>query len=143
MLKLIVLAAALYGPYAAEVVEVKDGDTVVFEVSPWPDKVNTVRVRENGVDTPEKRTRNLCEKAMGLEATQFTKDFLEGKEITLNDLQYGKFAGRMLGNIYADGVPLGQSLLDAGLARPYHGGKRQPWCVPEGEEGGPLSPVGD
>lgn len=128
-MKTLILLASLYGPYNADLVEVKDGDTAVLEVHIWPGVIARVSVREDGVDTPEKRTRNLCEKAMGYAATQFTEDFLVG-EITLTGVRLGKYAGRVLGSMHSDGFSLRDALIATGKGRPYDGGKREPWCVP-------------
>ena len=40
-----------------------------------------------------------------------------------------KYGGRVLAKVEtADGQDLSQRLLKAGHARPYEGGKREPWC---------------
>ena len=58
--------------------KVLDGDTIDVTIDLGFDLYKKERVRIAGVDTPEKRTRNLEEKALGLDATDWLKDKLEG-----------------------------------------------------------------
>ena len=58
--------------------KVLDGDTIDVTIDLGFDLFKKERVRIAGVDTPEKRTRNLEEKALGLDATNWLKDKLEG-----------------------------------------------------------------
>ena len=58
--------------------KVVDGDTIDVTIDLGFDLYKKERVRVAGVDTPEKRTRNLEEKALGLDATEWIKDHLEG-----------------------------------------------------------------
>jgi micrococcal nuclease len=92
------------------------------------------RVRVAGVDTPEKRTRNLEEKELGIDATNWLKNELEGAIIGADDLfirtelvgGVGKY-GRLLGWLYigdAD-VSLNEQMIDEGYAWPYDGGTKQ------------------
>lgn len=106
---------------------VVDGDSVKCTVELWPGLEQTVNVRIDGVNTPEKRTRDLREKAAGIAATKFSSEFLKGKQLELVNVSLGKFAGRVLGNITADGALLSEALIEHGHAREYHGGKRGPW----------------
>jgi len=125
--------AAEYGPYAVKVLRVIDGDTIQIEAAIWPGLSQKTKLRLAGVNTPEKRGRNVsgCEKRAGEKATAFTRRFLAGaKTVTVSGIRPGKYAGRMLGSIHANGKSLERALLDAGHARPYRGGRRQPWCQP-------------
>jgi len=120
-----------YGPYPAKVLRVIDGDTVQIEVALWPGLSQRTKLRLAGVNTPEKRGQKVsdCEKRAAHAAAAFTKRFLEESQaVTVSHIRPGKYAGRMLGSIYADGKSLARALLDAGHARPYRGGRRQPWC---------------
>ena len=58
--------------------KVVDGDTIDVTIDLGFDLFKKERVRVAGIDTPEKRTRNLEEKALGLDATAWIKDHLEG-----------------------------------------------------------------
>ena len=130
---LILLAVAFrqawaYGPYDADLVRVLDGDTVQVDVRLWPGLAQRINLRVNGIDTPEKRTRNLCEKEKGLAATAYAEQMLAGAELTIDQIALGKYAGRVLGALYVDGVDFGAAMIEAGHARPYDGGTRQEWC---------------
>ena len=52
-----------------EINRVLDGDTIDVTIDLGFDLYKKERVRVAGVDTPEKRTRDLEEKALGLDAT--------------------------------------------------------------------------
>ena len=92
------------------------------------------RVRVAGVDTPEKRTRNLEEKELGIDATYWLKEKLEGAISGDDDLVIrtelvggvGKY-GRLLGWLYiGDGaVSLNEQMITEGYAWAYDGGTKQ------------------
>ena len=91
------------------------------------------RVWIAGVDTPEKRTRNLEEKALGLDATDWLKDKLEGAISGDDDLVIrtelvggtGKY-GRLLGWCYIGDstVSLNEQMIEEGYAHAYDGGTK-------------------
>ena len=91
------------------------------------------RVRIAGVDTPEKRTRNLEEKALGLDATDWLKDKLEGAISGDDDLVIrtelvggvGKY-GRLLGWCYIGDstLSLNEQMIEEGYAHAYDGGTK-------------------
>ncbi len=120
----------LPGPVPARVLRVVDGDTVVVRARIWLGQDIETSVRLDGVDTPERRSRCEAERALAEKATQFlTARLTEGDVVSLRGVTYGKFAGRVLGRIETRaGEDLSTALIRAGLARPYDGGKREPWC---------------
>ena len=61
-----------------EINRVLDGDTIDVTIDLGFDLYKKERVRIAGVDTPEKRTRNLEEKELGIDATEWLKAKLEG-----------------------------------------------------------------
>ena len=125
------------GPLAARVTEVVDGDTLGVRVTIWLDQEVTTRVRVDGIDTPENRSDCADEKRMAQEARQklatLVASATEGKgdgTIRLHDVEYDKYGGRVRARVtLADGTDLAQAMIKAGHARPYNGGKRQPWCA--------------
>ena len=120
-----------YGPYRAEVVKIKDGDTVLLDVALWPGLTKRISLRLKGINTPEKRGKGItaCEKAAAQKATEFTQRFLKDtKYVFVSGVKLGKYAGRALGSISNGKKDLGMALLEAGLARQYDGGKREAWC---------------
>ncbi len=87
-----------------------------------------------GVDTPEKRTRNLEEKELGIHATNWLKKQLEdtiaGDEelIIRTELKggVGKY-GRLLGWLYIgdNNISINEQMIDEGYAWSYDGGTKQ------------------
>jgi micrococcal nuclease len=114
--------------------KVVDGDTIDVTIDLGFDLYKKERVRIAGVDTPEKRTRDLEEKALGLDATYWMKKQLEdtiaGDEelIIRTELKggTGKY-GRLLGWLYVgeDNVSLNEQMITEGYAWSYDGGTKQ------------------
>ena len=113
--------------------KVVDGDTIDVTIDLGFDLYKKERVRVAGGDTPEKRTRNLEEKALGLDATAWIKDHLEGAIDGDDDLiirteldgGVGKY-GRLLGWLYIGDatVSRNEKMIDEGYAWPYDGGTK-------------------
>ena len=114
-----------YNFRVTEVARVVDGDTIDVVIDLGFDLSKKERVRVAGVDTPEKRTRDLEEKALGLDATNWLKDKLESAISGEDDLVirteldggFGKY-GRLLGWLYvgdAD-VSLNEQMIEEGYA---------------------------
>ena len=113
---------------------VVDGDTIDVTIDLGFDLYKKERVRVAGVDTPEKRTRNLEEKALGIDATNWLKqkleDTIDGEyELTIRtELKggVGKY-GRLLGWLYVgdEEVSLNEDMIEEGYAWAYDGGTKQ------------------
>ena len=101
-----------------------DGDTIDVNIDLGFDIVLTKqRVRLAGIDTPESRTRNLAEKALGLKAKDRLIELCTGT-FKVKSLGKGKY-GRILGIPYtADGEDICQKLISEGHAVEYYGGKK-------------------
>ena len=114
--------------------KVVDGDTIDVTIDLGFDLYKKERVRIAGVDTPEKRTRDLEEKALGLDATAWMKDkpteTIKGDEelIIRTELKggTGKY-GRLLGWLYGgeDDISLNEKMITEGYAWAYDGGTKQ------------------
>ena len=112
---------------------VVDGDTIDVTIDLGFDLYKKERVRVAGVDTPEKRTRDLEEKALGLDATAWLKQKLEetikGDEELLIRTELrggvGKY-GRLLGWLYVgdSDVSLNEQMITEGYAHAYDGGTK-------------------
>ena len=112
---------------------VVDGDTIDVTIDLGFDLYKKERVRVAGVDTPEKRTKNLEEKALGLDATGWLKAKLEetikGDEELLIRTELkggvGKY-GRLLGWLYVgeSDVSLNEQMITEGYAHAYDGGTK-------------------
>ena len=117
-----------------EINRVLDGDTIDVTIDLGFDLYKKERVRVAGVDTPEKRTRDLEEKALGIDATNWLKEKLEGALAGDDDLVIrtelvggvGKY-GRLLGWLYlGDGsLSLNEQMIEEGYAWAYDGGTKQ------------------
>lgn len=119
----------LRGPVPAQVVGVVDGDTIRVTAHIWLDQRLETLVRLAGVDAPELRGHCEEERFLAAEARDFLAGRIVGTDVSLAEVEYGKFAGRVVARVItADGEDLGESLLRAGLARPYDGGARASWC---------------
>ena len=119
--------------YFCKITRVIDGDTVDVNIDLGFDIHHLARVRMMGIDTPESRTRNLEEKALGLASKARLKELLKGKKIKIETSKEGKGKfGRVLADVIAidkEGTEINcnQRLIEEGHARPYFGGKKVPW----------------
>ena len=112
----------------ADVVSVYDGDTFKAVAHPWPGMSIDVSVRVNGIDTPEIRGKCQAEKEAAIAARDYVRDVL-GESVILKNVKRGKYAGRVVADVYlTDGRILTELLIASGLGRPYDGGKRSGWC---------------
>ena len=66
-----------YNFRVVEINRVVDGDTIDVTIDLGFDLFKKERVRVAGVDTPEKRTRDLEEKELGIHATNWLKEKLD------------------------------------------------------------------
>ena len=112
---------------------VLDGDTIDVLIDLGFELFKKERVRIAGVDTPEKRTRNLEEKALGVDATNWLKEKLESTLVGDDELTIrtelvggvGKY-GRLLGWLYVGEsvVSLNEQMITEGYAQAYDGGPK-------------------
>ena len=124
-----------YNFRVTEIVKVLDGDTIDVLIDLGFDLFKKERVRIAGVDTPEKRTRDLEEKALGIDATNWLKKKLEdtiagdGDELTIRTELVGGTGkyGRLLGWLYIneDLISLNEQMITEGYAWAYDGGTKQ------------------
>ena len=113
--------------------KVVDGDTIDVTIDLGFDLLKKERVRIAGVDTPEKRTRNLEEKALGIDATEWLKtrlnDTIKGDDELLIRTELvggvGKY-GRLLGWLYIgeSNVSINEQMISQGYAWEYDGGTK-------------------
>jgi len=106
---------------------VVDGDTIDGAIDLGFGITINRRVRLLGINAPETRTKDLQEKQAGLKAKRFLTRWLttDNANIVIQTKKdaSGKY-GRLLAEIYMDGIHVQQRLLEMGLATPYDGGKR-------------------
>ena len=123
-----------YNFRVTEINKVVDGDTIDVTIELGFDLYKKERVRIAGVDTPEKRTRDLEEKELGIDATNWMKENLEGAidgddELTIRtELKggVGKY-GRLLGWLYVgdEEISLNELMIQEGYAWTYDGGTKK------------------
>ena len=123
-----------YNFRVTKIVKVLDGDTIDVLIDLGFDLYKKERVRIAGVDTPEKMTRDLEEKELGIHATDWMKDKLtetiKGDEelIIRTELKggTGKY-GRLLGWLYIGDatISLNEQMITEGYAWAYDGGTKQ------------------
>jgi endonuclease YncB( thermonuclease family) len=76
-----------------------------------------LRIRLLGIDTYEKNT------PMGFRCTEFVKSTFEGKDVIYYLYEADKY-GRVLADIYINGICISQDLIARGFGVPYDGGKK-------------------
>lgn len=122
-----------YNFRVTEIVKVVDGDTIDVIIDLGFDLYKKERVRVAGVDTPEKRTRDLEEKKLGIDATNWITEQLESAIDGEDDLVirteidggFGKY-GRLLGWLYIgeDTESINERMIREGYAWVYDGGTK-------------------
>ena len=107
-----------------------DGDTITFNLpNLHPIIGKKIRVRLNGIDTPEIKGKCDKEKYDAEQAREMVGDILKDAErIDLKNMGRGKYF-RIVANAYVDGENLAEALIDSGMAVKYDGGKKNTrWC---------------
>lgn len=96
------------------VIRVVDGDTVKINFNGKEESVRLI-----GVDTPESVHPNSIKNTeFGKKASEFTKNYLAGKDITLEfDVQERDKYGRLLAYLYINGEMFNKILLQEGYAQ--------------------------
>ena len=117
-----------------EINRVLDGDTIDVTIDLGFDLYKKERVRVARVDTPEKRTKDDEEKALGYDATHWLEEKLTGAIAGDDDLVIrtelvggvGKY-GRLLGWLYIGDseLSLNEQMIAEGYAWAYDGGTKQ------------------
>ena len=120
--------------YRGKLERVVDGDTIDALIDVGFDIWVKKRIRYKGIDTWESRTRNLEEKAKGLEAKARNKELLmevssKSGYFRLKSYGVGKY-GRVLGEIFIEDSEgkqynINETLISEGHAYVYEGGKKK------------------
>ena len=120
--------------YRGKLDRVIDGDTIDAMIDVGFDIWVKKRIRYKGIDTWESRTRDLAEKAKGLEAQARNKELLvevsaKSGYFRLKSYGVGKY-GRVLGEIFIEDTEgkqysINETLKTEGHAYEYHGGKKK------------------
>jgi len=120
--------------YRGKLERVVDGDTIDALIDVGFDIWIKKRIRYSGIDTWESRTRDLAEKAKGLEAKARNKELLmevssKSGYFRLKSHGVGKY-GRVLGEIFIEDTEgkqynINETLISEGHAYIYEGGKKK------------------
>ena len=123
--------AESYGDYQGAIyLQNYDGDTIRFDLPGYPPIAgDDIRVRVNGIDTPEIRGKCEKEKYDAKQAQQMVADILkDAEQIDLKNMERGKYF-RIAADVIVDDESLGDMLVGAGMAVKYDGGKKtHKWC---------------
>jgi micrococcal nuclease len=112
-----------------KVLKVVDGDTIDADIDLGFSISLEKRIRLAGIDTPESRTTDKREKALGLESKEWLKNRLEfAKNIIIRTqlpASTEKY-GRILGKLYINNeeTSLNEQMVDEGYAWEYQGGSK-------------------
>ncbi len=109
--------------------DVYDGDTFFVDLEGVPDVLGKrIGVRLAGIDTPEIRGKCPLEKELAIEAREFLRELINGKQVELRNITRGKYF-RLVADVYVNNENVSNSLLASDLAVRYTGkGKRFDWC---------------
>jgi micrococcal nuclease len=112
--------------YVKKVENVVDGDTIDVVIDLGFDIMFASRVRLAGIDTPESRTKDKAEKALGLESKEYLKKYLKDAKsvvIKTEKMNSSEKFGRILGWIYVDGdtESVNDKMINDGYAWGYMG----------------------
>jgi micrococcal nuclease len=116
----------MYEYYVRKVENIVDGDTIDVLIDLGFDILFQSRVRLAGIDTPESRTKDLAEKALGLESKEYLKKHLKDAKsvvIKTEKMDSSEKYGRILGWVYVNGdtESLNDKMINDGYAWGYMG----------------------
>ena len=116
----------MYEYFVREVKNVVDGDTIDVIIDLGFDIMFASRVRLAGIDTPESRTTDKAEKALGVEAKEYLKKQLKDAKsvvIRTEKMDSSEKYGRILGWVYVNGESesLNNKMINDGYAWGYLG----------------------
>jgi len=119
----------MYEYRVKKVHKVVDGDTIDVDIDLGFSVSFFSRVRLAGIDTPESRTTDAKEKALGLEVKEkIKKELAAAKDVVIKTEKpdSSEKYGRILGWVFLDGaeVSLNQKLINEGYAWTYGGGTK-------------------
>ena len=107
-----------------------DGDTCNAKMLGVPDTLKKIKIRINGIDTPEIKGKCEREKKLALEAKVFINDLIKNSTVIyLKNLKWGKYGGRVVADLYIDKRDYREYLKGKNFYVEYYGGKKtKDWC---------------
>ncbi len=111
------------------ILRVVDGDTIDADIDLGFSISLEKRIRLAGVDTPESRTTDLKEKALGLESKEWLKHRVEGAKYIIIKTELPDSTekyGRIIGHLFINGeaTSLNEQMITEGYALAYDGGTK-------------------
>lgn len=110
-----------------KVIKTYDGDTITIVSKPYIDSdYYKYKVRLNGIDTPELKSKDKHETEMAIKARDALKELLKNNNdiIELKNISYDKY-GRLLADVYANDLNICEWMIAQGYAKKYGGGKKE------------------
>ena len=107
-----------------------DGDTITFHIPNVHEILETMSIRVRGIDTPELRSQDECERELAYRAKERVQYIMsKARRIELRNAQPGKYF-RIVANVIVNGRYLSRRLIKEEFAIPYDGGSKTPvdWC---------------
>lgn len=116
----------MYEYRVKNITKVVDGDTIDVDIDLGFNISYSQRVRLAGIDTPESRTKDLKEKALGIESKEYLKYKLKDAKLVVIKTEKPDSSekyGRILGWLYVNGdtVSINDHMIEDGYAWGYLG----------------------
>ncbi len=116
----------MYEYKVKKIIGIIDGDTIDVDIDLGFNITYAQKVRLAGIDTPESRTKDLKEKALGLEAKEYLKSKIkDSKKIAIKTQlpDSSEKYGRILGWLYVDDakISVNEQMIEDGYAWAYLG----------------------
>lgn len=111
--------------HRGKVVKVYDGDTFTIASKLYIDAIESdtyyrFSVRIKGIDTPELKTKNETEKILAIAARNALSSRIENRIVELKHVELEKY-GRILADVYIDGIDIAKWMIQEKHAVPYDG----------------------
>jgi micrococcal nuclease len=116
-----------YGTVTATVVSVYDGDTITVDIPGYPAIVgDNISVRVYGIDTPEMKGGTVETRGLAQAAKKTLIRLIGAGPVELREMGRDKYF-RIDAEVWANGVNVGEYLINHGLAKKYDGGTKDAW----------------
>lgn len=109
-----------------KVIKVYDGDTITIAAKlPYPESpIYRISVRLNGIDTPEIKGQTQREKDLAKQIRDILQKKIMNKIVELKKTSSEKY-GRLLADVYLDGICINDWMIEQGYAVKYDGGTKE------------------
>ena len=107
------------------VIKVYDGDTITIaaKLPYYRSELYRFSVRLKGIDTPEIKSNNEHEKILAKKARDYLSNKILNKKVVLKNVSTEKY-GRILADVYLDGININKLMLEQNYAVEYNGGTK-------------------